>query len=59
MEEKDNTRKYIAISLITIGVLLMSYVAVRIPEARNEALVAVSSWVSTVIVFYFAGSRRT
>jgi len=54
MNPKDNTRKIVTFILVSVGVLLMSYVAVRIPEARTAAIVAVGSWVSTVLVFYFA-----
>jgi len=59
MPPKDNTRKVVTFILVSVGVLLLSYVAIRIPEARNEALVAVSSLVTMALVFYFGVKPRS
>jgi hypothetical protein len=58
-EDKDNTRKFITFVLVSIGALLMSYMAVQIPESRKEAVVAISNWVTMVLVWYFAGKTRS
>lgn len=54
MTPKDNTRKIITFVLVSCAVLIMSYVVIRIPEARTEALQAISTWTAMVLVWYFA-----
>ena len=56
--EKDNTRKVITMILVAGGVLLMSYLAVQVPDSRREAVLAISNWTGMVLVWYFAGKPK-
>lgn len=57
--EKDNTRKVITIIVVIIGAALMSYLAIMVPDARKEAVLAISNWTGMVLVWYFAGRPRS
>ena len=59
MDDKDNTRKVITFILVSVAVMLMSYVVIRIPDSRQEAIQAVSTWTAMVLVWYFAGKPRS
>lgn len=57
--EKDNTRKVITFILVSLGGGLMSYLAVMVPEVRQEAVLAVSNWTGMILVWYFAGKPKS
>lgn len=57
--EKDNTRKVITFILVSVGAGLMTYLAIMVPDARKEAVLAVSNWTGMVLVWYFAGKPRS
>ena len=56
--EKDNTRKVVTFVLVSLGGGLMCYLAVFVPEVRQEAVLAVSNWTGMVLVWYFAAKPK-
>lgn len=59
MGEKDDTRKVITFILVAVGAGLMSYLAIMVPAAREQAVLAVSNWTGMVLVWYFAGRTKS
>jgi len=56
--DKDNTRKAITFALVSLGGGLMTYLAIMVPDSRNTAITAITSWTAMALVWYFGGKPR-